>query len=282
MPESRKIPPLRCPRSTEQSMKAFNLASPLQQLFSCCAFALLSFSAHAIVNMEQAIVGRPAAGLHTTVDMFIHNASGNTEKRSAKADLLTLFQHGEHTEFLQIQYAYGSSGGQADTDRAFAHLRHRTELNAGWSIEGFAQVGKDAFARLKQRTLAGGGLRRILFEKGKVSAGYLGLGAFHEQEVLSEQLGTSDPMYERRWRANSYLVLKQQFNEQVRVYNTLYYQPDVADTVDFRLLEQASVLVQMGQNLDLKLSLEISYDSRPPQMVQQRDVVYSTGLEFSF
>lgn len=42
------------------------------------------------------------------------------------------------------------------------------------------------------------------------------------------------------------------------------------------------MLVKMAQNLDLKLSLDIAFDSRPPQTVQKRDLSYSTGLEFSF
>ena len=143
-------------------------------------------------------------------------------------------------------------------------------------------MGRDPFSRLTQRTLLGGGVRWVLFEENLKSAGYLGFGAFHEQETLSSKLGTSDPMRSVLWRANSYLVLKRQLNEQVRLYSTTYYQPAFADAADFRLLEQASILVKLDQHLDLKLSLDVSFDSKPPQTVQKRDLFYSTGLEFSF
>lgn len=252
------------------------------RFFLFVSLLLASASVHAIVNVEQAIIGHPAEGSHTTLELLANGSSGNTEKTTSKANLLTLWQHEEHTEFLQMQYAYGASRGETDTDRAFAHLRHRTAVNPVWGIEGFTQVGRDTFARLTQRVLVGGGLRRILFEEEQKSAGYLGAGAFHEQETLSGKLGTTDTLQTSRWRANSYLVLKQQLNEQVRVYSTLYYQPDLADTSDYRILEQASMLVKLAQHLDLKLGLDISYDSRPAQTVQQRDLFYSTGLEFSF
>lgn len=66
------------------------------------------------------------------------------------------------------------------------------------------------------------------------------------------------------------------------MYSTTYYQPAFSDTADYRMLEQASILVKLRENLDFKVSLDISFDSMPPQTVQQRDLTYSTGLEFNF
>lgn len=258
------------------------MKSPARLLFFYGALALFASAAHAIVNVEQAIIGQPSEGRHSTLDILASGASGNTEKSSTKADMLNLWQHGEHTEFLQLQYAYGTSRGQTDTDNAFAHFRHRTSIAPAWGLEAFAQVGNNPFSRIAQRDLLGGGARRILYEEDIKSAGYLGFGAFHEQETLNSKLGTTDPLQASLWRANSYLILKHKLNEQVRVYNTLYYQPALADTSDYRVLEQASILVKMGQNLDLKLSLDIAFDSKPAQTVQQRDMLYSSGLELSF
>lgn len=256
------------------------LKFPVQILIACGA--LLPSSAWAIVNVEQAIIGKPSEGMHTSMDLLASGASGNTDTSSTKADLLTLWQHGEHTEFMQLQYAYGKSGGKVDTDRAFAHLRHRTAISPDWAVEGFAQTGRNPFARRTQRTLLGGGMRWIMFEEEKRSAGYLGFGAFHEKEVLTDKLGTNDPKVVNLWRVNTYLVFKRQLNEQVRMYSTTYYQPAFSDARDYRVLEQASMLVKLRENLDLKVSLDISFDSRPPQTVQKRDLTYSTGLEFSF
>lgn len=266
----------------ELKMNPFRLDSPARRLAAGLTLLLLSAPARAIVNLEQSIIGKPTEGMHTTLDLLANGSSGNTDKRATRTDLLTLWQHNDHTEFLQLQYAYGTSRGEVDMDRAFAHLRHRTAITPGWGVEGFAQVGRDPFARLTRRTLVGGGVRWVLFEMSDHSAGYLGLGAFHEDETLTSSLGTDDPTHVELWRVNTYLVLKYQLNEHVRLFNTLFYQPATSDTSDFRALEQASMLVKMGENLDIKLSLEISFDSRPPQTVQQRDVLYSTGLEFTF
>lgn len=243
---------------------------------------LTPLSAHAIANLEQAIIGPTTDGFHNRVDLLASGSSGNSENNRGRLDLLTLFKHEEYTEFLQLQYAYGTSLGQVDTDNAFAHLRHRTEISPLWGIEAFAQISRDPFARLKQRTLAGGGVRWILFEESKKSASYFGLGAFHEQEKRTDLIGTTDVIEVDLWRANSYLVLKYQINDHVSLINNTYYQPAFNDISNARLLEQASMMVKLDDHLDLKLSLEMSFDSRPPQTVQPRDTFYSTGLSYSF
>jgi len=243
---------------------------------------LISFSAHAIVNLEQAIIGPTTDGMHNRLDFLASGSSGNSENRRSKLDLLTLWQHEQHTEFLQMQYAYGTSLGQVDTDNAFVHLRHRTEVNSLWGVEGFAQVSRNLFARLTERDVLGGGVRWVLSEEIKVSAAYLGLGGFYESEKRSELIGTTDLVQVDLWRANIYLILKYQINEQVRFVNNTYYQPALNDSTNYRLLEQASMLVKLDDHLDLKLSLEMTYDSVPPQTVLPRDTYYSTGLSFSF
>jgi len=254
----------------------------LQILLFYAVFGLLSSSANAIVNVEQAIIGQPSEGVHTSLDLLVNGSSGNSNTSSSKANFLTLWQHDRYTDFLQLEYVYGKSNGQVDLDRAFAHLRHRTAISTSWAVEGFAQVGRDPFARLTKRTLLGGGMRWVMFEEEKISAGYLGFGAFYEQEILSDSLGTSDPNTSDLWRGNTYLVLKRQMNEQVRLYSTTYYQPAFSDIADYRIYEQASMLVKMADNLDLKLNLDITFDSKPPQTVEKRDLYYGAGLTFSF
>lgn len=252
------------------------------KLFSSTLLALLSCNAYAIVNLERAIIGPTTDGLHNRLDLLFSGASGNTENKRDKVDLLTLWQHGDNSEFLQLQYTYGTSLGRVDTDNAFAHLRHRTEITPVWGVEAFAQISRDPFARLSERTLLGGGVRWVMIEESKASAAYVGLGAFHEIERRTDVLGATDSPEIQLWRANVYLVLKYQFNDQVRLINNTYYQPAINNAGNFRLLEQASLMIRLDDNLDLKLSLEYTFDSIPAQTVQQRDIYYSTGLTFSF
>ena len=248
------------------------------------AFSLLAASlpAYAIVNLERAIIGPTTDGMHTRLDLLFSGNSGNTENQRSKIDLLTLIKHELHTEFLQMQYNHGTSLGQVDTDNSFVHYRHRLEMSPTWGLEGYLQTSRDPFARLTERRLWGAGVRWVLFEEEQKTASYLGAGAFHEQEQRTDVPGTTDVTIFETWRANVYLVLKYQFNDQVRLVNNLYYQPALSDSSNYRLLEQGSLLVKLDDHLDLKLTLEMSYDSIPPQTVLPRDTYYSTGLSFSF
>jgi len=246
------------------------------------AMFFLPVSALAIVNVEQAIIGPAEEGLHNRIEASVDGASGNTEKVGVKAELLSHWQHGSHADFLLLQYAYGKSSGLLDTNRFFAHLRHRTQISERWGVEGFGQLGRDPFARMSLRTLLGGGVRWTLMEESKKAGVYLGLGIFHEHEKLSFRSGTTDPLESRVWRANSYLVLKRRLNEQVRLYSTTYYQPEMSQVADYRLLEQLSVAIKLDENLDLKLGVDITHDSRPPQGVKRTDLRYSTGITIDF
>lgn len=239
-------------------------------------------SAFAIVNVEEAIIGPKQDGLHTHVEVAVDGASGNTVKNSSRAEWLSEWQHGRHTEFLLLQYAYGKSNGQVDTNRYFVHLRHRTQVSDHWAVEAFAQASRDPFARMALRTLFGGGVRWTLLEQAKRAAIYLGLGAFYEHEHLSRKAGTTDALDSRLVRGNVYLVLKRQVTQRLSAYSTTYYQPALRDTGDFRLLEQLAASVSLYKNLSLKLSVDMTHDSRPPQGVKPTDVVYSTGLTVNF
>jgi hypothetical protein len=40
--------------------------------------------------------------------------------------------------------------------------------------------------------------------------------------------------------------------------------------------------IKLTGALDLRLSVEVAYDSEPPQLVDNTDVTYRTGIEYSF
>jgi len=179
-----------------------------------------------------------------------------------------------------LRYNYGTSRGKVDSNKSFLHVRHRTDLNRQWAVEALAQVGRDPFSRLSRRTLLGGGLRFTALEKAGVAAVYLG-GGFYERERLSITAATNDTN-SSLWRSSNYLVLKRRFNEQLRMNSITYYQPAFRQLKDYRLLEEVSAYVKVMDNIDLKLSLDFTYDARPPQSVKSTDLRYSSGLEMRF
>jgi Protein of unknown function, DUF481 len=191
------------------------------------------------------------------------------------------WKHGRTTNLFVINYAYGQSNKVTDTNKGFAHYRHIYQKNKARAYEAFAQLETDEFARLRSRTLLGGNIRYTMYEE-KETHVYTGTGAFYEREVLDEQPDVTDAGTSYLWRANLYFVVGYKLNENITANSTSYFQPAIENLDDVRLLENASLRIKLADDLDLKISLNISYESRPPQTVTGTDTTYNTGVEYRF
>ena len=238
---------------------------------------LTPLQAWAIINAEDLDLVVKGEGVGGKVGFSLSGNSGNSEKVTGEASGRLLRRGGDHTTMFVASYAYGKSRGLRDTNRSFAHLRHRYALDATWAVEAFGQAQQNEFALLKLRTLLGGGLRWSQQKDGFSLA--VGLGSFYEREELKP--AANEPVTSL-WRGNSYLSLYYALNERIRLQNTLYYQPAWSDVADFRLLDEAALNISLTDTLDLKLVIEIANDSRPPVGIKDSDISYNTGLEYRF
>jgi len=216
------------------------------------------------------------------LDLATSGQTGNTDKRAISLGGRLQWHKGARTDFVVLNYDYGKSAGVKDTDKTYIHARHIQQFRPARAWEAFGQLQQDEFTRLSHRGLAGGGIRFTLVPPGAGKVAYVGVGAFYEREKLEEQAGATDAGTQTLSRASTYLTFKYNLNEQVGVVTTTYYQPAFEDGHDFRLLEQAGIRVKLSRVLDLKLSLDIIHDSRPPQFIEKTDVMYSTGIEYRF
>jgi len=230
----------------------------------------------AIINAEDLDLSIKEEGTVGKVELSLNGNSGNSAKINGEASGRLLWRYGLHTDMLVGSYAYGKSRGVRDTNKAFVHMRHRYALNEAWDLEAFAQAQQNEFARLKLRTLLGGGLRWS--RQADDWQVHVGLGSFYEREALR---GTSAPAT-RLWRANSYLALHYVINDHLRLQNTVYYQPAWKQPADFRLLDDIAMSVALTDGVDLRLSLEMAHDSRPPAGIKPTDISYKTGLTYGF
>jgi hypothetical protein len=137
------------------------------------------YTALAIVNAEDLDLNIEEDGFVGKTGISVSGSSGNTDKINGEGSLRLLWKYGDHTNMLVGSHVYGKSRGNRDTNKSFAHLRHRYALDPIWAVEAFAQAQQNEFAQLKLRTLYGGGLR---YSRGLSNyAIHLGLGSFYEQ-----------------------------------------------------------------------------------------------------
>ncbi|MCW8956335.1 MAG: DUF481 domain-containing protein [Gammaproteobacteria bacterium] len=245
---------------------------------------LLMQPAHAIVNIENMnlLSEQARQGFEAQLGLDISGKNGNTSNRKAGFDSRFQWFKESHTHFLVLSYEYGESSDVKDTDKSFMHLRHIGYMSDTLAWEAFAQLETNEFTRLSLRSLAGGGVR---YKLGKPSAShslYFGAGLFRSKETLDEDPSVTDEGSDYATRANLYMVNKFKLTDNASLSNTLYYQPDVSDASDYRLLEQFRFKVNVTEKLSVILSLDVSRDSHPPQSIERTDSSYTTGLNYSF
>ena len=244
---------------------------------------IASPAAWAIVNIEDMRSEEASLGFSGQLSFSAGGERGNTDKSTVGAGARTQWKHDRTLDFLVFNYNTGKTEGKRDVNNAFLHGRHIHQLDDEMAWEIFAQIGQNEFQRLSYRALGGGGGRFTLYRQPDGKTRWIvGAGAFYEREDLDEKAGTTDAGIETTTRANLYLVFNYRLNSLVRLQGTAYYQPSFEDVDDFRALAQASLLVQLAERLDLKLQMDAAYDSRPPQLVERGDLVYSTGIEYRF
>lgn len=245
--------------------------------------ALLAPPADAIVNTEDIRVEEPPPGFSGKFSLAVSGQSGNTDKSSVSVGGRLQWVERPRTDFIVFNYDSGKTDGVRDTNRRFVHARHILQQTPRRAWEAFAQAEENEFTRLSFRGLLGGGLRWELYRSpGGDLALTAGSGAFYSREELAARPGTTDAGIDSLVRGNFYLVVKYRLNERVQFGSTTYYQPATSDPGDFRALEQAELIVNLARQLDLKISLELTHDSRPPQLIEKTDTLYRTGIEYRF
>jgi hypothetical protein len=244
-------------------------------------FTLFSASSHAIVNMEGLHTLKPAAGFSGQLDLSLNGSEGSTEKKEyGLATRLQWHQPGSYTNFLLLDGSYGEINGVKNTEKGFIHGRHIRPVTETLDGELFAQAEQNRFARLTLRTLAGGGARLTLIDNPERGLIIAGLGAFWSREEIDNTY--PDAGTQTLWRANTYLVAKYRFSPTAQLTNTLYYQPALDDTGDYRLIEQFGLAVTVTERISLSFSIDHAYDSQSPTGVDTTQMSYKTSLGIHF
>ena len=236
-------------------------------------------TASSIVNIEDQRPAEDGTGLHGRLELGLNGDSGNSERSEWHLGGRLLRSTRGERDLLIADYTYGQSQGRRNSNRAFLHLRHGHTLAGPVAVEGFVQIERDEFARLRLRTLLGGGLRLSFGDGGRRQR--LGLGVFRAWERITDT-GLADPRSDAFWRANLYWHYERPAGQGLRLSSTLYVQPRIGPLADLRLLEDLACEVPLVSELRLRLSLEVVHDSRPPLTVEQTDVHYRTDLALRF
>lgn len=243
----------------------------MTKFFTLLLIVFVQSSAYAISNIERERPAPPPEGWSGQAELSANGKAGNIHEDRYGVSGRLVFKAEENTYFAILRRARATARDIKTVDEAFAHARWIHQRSDDFALESFVQWQENEFDNLLSRSLIGGGGRWRIFDEPDRYNFALGMGLFREWE--STDLGSFTER-EQRWRLNTYWSYTHQLNDQTSWFNTVYLQPSLNDSDEYRVLFDAGLNVRIIGGLSLRLNYNLKYDSLPPRNPDAQPPVY--------
>jgi putative salt-induced outer membrane protein YdiY len=161
----------------------------------------------------------------------------------------------------------------------FQHLRYNYTVkdSSFLTFEAFVQHQYNTIKLMERRFLLGGGPRFRLVNREKVEFIIATLGMY-EYEQRSDSLKTTLEFA----RIASYASITWDIRENLSFKNITYYQPAFTNFDNYRVSSETSLGLQISDALTFKIALQTTYDSNPPENVQELFYNWQNALVYKF
>jgi len=163
-------------------------------------------------------------------------------------------------------------------NKGFTHLRLTQILIPQIYGELFFQIGFNDFLSIKERKITGGGIRIKGKEKIKALKSFLGSGLMNEIEKYDDDENSNFNLI----RSTNYLTLDFQILENITFTNTAYYQVDISNKNDYRILYNSGLNFKLIKNLHFSMVINYRYDNEPQHNINKQYVQISNGITYHF
>ena len=245
------------------------------------AAAALPFPVSAQVNVEALRQDDPPLGYSGTFGGDLAVRTGNVELVQIDLNARVYRVTESVTRLMVGSGGLGLQGGSRFASSGLLHYRETYRPNERISPEWYGQLNYDRPQLLDFRMVAGGGARTSVTNG---DWGDVGMGAalFLEHERLDLSDAAVHDNETTVIRGNYFLTLRLGTSENLVIATTAYLQPVVANWGDLRTLLNFRLATPVSDALDLTLSFDLRYDSRPPDAISALDTSLRTGLRYSY
>lgn len=207
---------------------------------------------------------------------------GNTEFISVALNYRVDFVKEEEHYYGIGNISYQDNQGRVFQRSGFIHFRYLRKWGEYFHKEAYIQKQFDSFQRLKDRNLLGGGVRFSFDVKDstkRIFYIFMGTGIMYENELLNISKNYSTNLI----RSSSYLNLSWIPSENFNISTVTYYQVDIFNNDDYRILNISSLNFKFNKFLTFVVQFNYRYDSDPPQSdIKEFDYEIRNGLKFEF
>ena len=250
-----------------------------------CVF-VLTVSAQAQVNIETLRRLDSKPGWYNDIALSLTYQSGNTDLLRFRSSLRSDYWFDKYHAFGIATLQQGEQGGKLYTDKGFIHLRGACSITEHLGIEIFLQKQFNESILLRDRNLAGGGVRisalkqRAITKNGSGLNLYLGIGGMWENETINDK-GHGE-VETNIIRSTNYISAAWRIDKRFTVVLTGYYQPYLQRFSDFRVLSESRLEFRATERVSSNTRLNIRYDNEPPTNVEAHDLEIVNGLSYKF
>jgi len=231
------------------------------------------------INTERYRLDSDSIGITGIVDVEVTAITGNTDFQFIHLGGRLNYNWGESYTFLVADGGFGWDEGESIFDQALLHFRHVHSLNDFIQAEGFIQTDFNKKRLLTERELIGGGFRFKIFNSGEFKI-RLGTTYFFEHESYDVPLNSMHGSSLYANRLSTYLTFEYEIKEDVKLVVVNYYQPQIGNWEDYRIISDNSLIVSISSYVDLKVGFNLRYDSRPAETIKNTDTFTRFGFSF--
>ncbi len=236
------------------------------------------------VNTETLRKSDLEEGWHNTISLNFGLNKGNSNFVTVNAGLRSDYRKDRFYSFLSSSVEYKEGNDKLISSKGFAHLRGIYTLTELLHPEIFIQKQYNKFIFLKDRNLAGGGMRLLLvnrrYEKDSVSKLrlYLGIGAMYENEVFIKDIAQETHLL----RSTNYVNFRWIIDPRLQVQFTSYFQFDTGRFHDCRVLSESTLSFSITEALKFSVSVNYRFDNEPPKDIKKYDLEVLNGISVLF
>ncbi len=238
---------------------------------------------NAQVNTEAMRRSVLKEGFTSALSLSLGYQSGNTDLVDVKSTFRNDFLVNRYHAFAIMSYQHGEKDQQRYENKGFVHLRGIRQTLPALFIEIFLQKEFNEFIDLRDRNLAGSGLRiRLVNEKNKDAESrttlFAGLGFMWENEKYSDNVEPES----NKIRSTNYISLNFPTDNRFRIFTTAYYQFDIEQLNDYRLLAEGGIGFNINSFFIFIMAVNYRYDNEPPPGIKPYDLEIENTITLSF
>jgi hypothetical protein len=221
---------------------------------------------------------------------FVYNADVSYTYQKNNDEKLSLFTASVATQiktkslkdiFLVLfNVDYSNANEQELSNSLMFHLRYSRRISKYIKLETFCQYQKNQLLGIEYRELAGFG-PRIKVLSNKRTKLYYGLLVMYEKEKTRDE--NDDFIYYDLTRFSTYLACSIKLPKDIGEFDIVtYYQPSLNNFKDYRLNNQASLIINITSHIQFTNTISLLYDASPPIGISKNNVNFSNGIKMSY